>query len=102
MNNQRELFSPHREELTPAALPRASEQTAQLARVSETIRGYVLDFLWTRGCGKTFRGNELEDFVRERFPKVTAGSPLRIMRDIGGVKLIDRSKSLYRIDEVRE
>lgn len=89
-------------ELTPVAPQPQSEQAQQVARVSESIRGYVLDFLWLKGTGKTFHGNELEDFVRERFPKVTAGSPLRIMRDIGGCKLLDRAKSLYRIDRLEE
>lgn len=99
MSDQLNLFDPVHEELTPAA---ASEQQSQLARVSESIRGFVQDFLWTRGTGKTFHGNELEDFVRERFPKVTAGSPLRIMRDIGGCVLLNRSKSLYRIERLSE
>lgn len=96
------LFDPHREELTPVA----TEQQRQIERVASNIAETVLDFLWKRGSGNTFRMTELHEYVKACHPTAPASAD-RILRDLrakGRVRyaVVSRAQSLYRIDELSE
>ncbi|MEI8352410.1 MAG: hypothetical protein WCG36_08875 [bacterium] len=84
----------------PRAVPQASEQSRQLARVEGRIAEWVISFCMEH-VGREFYASELAGFVCEQ----SGGSPesgmrvLRALRRTGqvDVELVSRSASLYRV-----
>jgi hypothetical protein len=83
-----------------------SPQDIELLRVSDAIRGYVFRFVEGR---RRFHGDELEGRVKHdcaaAYKPCTAGSPLRIMRQLVRqgyitVRLVGgRGQSLYEVQD---
>lgn len=78
-----------------------SEQEENLGRVSTKIGPAILDFYRDKVSGHRFHMEELQLYIRERFP-TAPDSPSRVMRDLRqrsliNYKVISRRDSLYEI-----
>lgn len=79
-------------------------QSANLARVSERIGAYIVDYFRAHGTGARFHLAELHAYVTEKI-LCAPGSVDRILRDLRTRKLLDyavisRRGSLYQIERV--
>ena len=83
----------------------AIEQKKQLARVKGSIAEHVIDFCKSVGVGNEFTGNGLFLYCVGRATNVSPGSPTRILRvlqkdHVLKYTIVNRSQSLYRLDEL--
>ena len=88
-----------------ARMDEAAEQERQIGRVAGKLDAIVLDFFAARRPGDTFRGVELEAYIRGRVES-EAGSAKRIMRQLrkrGALcyRVANRAQGKYEITAAR-